>query len=66
MLYPSSYSSDLNPIESAFWKREALLRKAGERTVDGLWRLPGRLVDPLPPGECRKFLTHSKCRAASS
>jgi len=60
------YSPDLNPIEPAFWKRKALLRKAGERTVDGLWRLPGGLVDEFPPGECRKFLSHPGCRATSS
>ena len=30
------YSPDLNPIEMAFTKLKALLRKAAERTVDGL------------------------------
>jgi transposase len=31
------YSPDFNPIEMAFAKLKALLRKAAERTVDGLW-----------------------------
>jgi transposase len=39
------YSSDLNPIDMAFAKLKALLRKVGERTVDGLWRLLGRPLD---------------------
>ena len=31
------YSPDFNPIENAFSKLKAMLRKAAERTVDGLW-----------------------------
>jgi transposase len=34
--YLPPYSPDLNPIEQAFAKLKALLRKAAERTVDGL------------------------------
>jgi transposase len=37
MPYLPPYSPDLNPIEQAFAKLKALLRKAAERTVDGLW-----------------------------
>ena len=44
LLYLPPYSPDLNPIEQAFAKLKALLRKAGERTVEGLWRLLGRLA----------------------
>jgi transposase len=36
LLYLPPYSPDLNPIENAFAKLKALLRKAAERTVDGL------------------------------
>jgi hypothetical protein len=39
-LYP-----DFNPIENAFAKLKALLRKAAERTVDGLRTAIGRIVD---------------------
>ena len=39
------YSPDLNPIEQAFAKLKALLRKAAERTVDGLWNTIGKLLD---------------------
>ena len=31
------YSPDFNPIEKAFSRLKAMLRKAGERTVSGLW-----------------------------
>jgi transposase len=31
------YSPDFNPIQMAFSKLKALLRKAAERTVEGLW-----------------------------
>jgi transposase len=58
LLYLPPYSPDLNPIEQAFAKLKALLRKAGERTVEGLWRLLGRLLEEFTPQECRNFITH--------
>jgi transposase len=36
-LYQPPYSPDCNPIELAFSKLKRLLRKAAERTVEGLW-----------------------------
>ena len=51
------YSPDVNPIEKAFSKPKAMLRKIGERTVNGLWDLIGRLVDIFQPCECAKYLT---------
>lgn len=44
LLYLPPYSPDFNPIEMAFSKLKALLRKAGERTIDRLWTAIGRLV----------------------
>jgi hypothetical protein len=35
LLYLPPYSPDFNPIEKAFSKLKALLRKASERTVEG-------------------------------
>ena len=55
MLLPP-YSPDLNPIELAFSKLKALLRKAAERTILGLTRRIGRLVEAFTPQECRNFL----------
>ena len=48
LLYLPPYSPDFNPIENAFAKLKALLRKAAERTVDGLWDAIGRLSTPSP------------------
>jgi transposase len=55
LLYLPPYSPDFNPIENAFAKLKALLRKAAERTVDGLWAAIGRLVDLFTPAECRNY-----------
>jgi transposase len=49
------YSPDFNPIEKAFAKLKALLRKAAERNVDGLWRTIGILIDLFTPTECANF-----------
>src|SRR3954464_7144784 len=51
----SIYSPDFNPIENAFAKLKALLRKAAERTVEGLWTAIGRLVDVFTPIECANY-----------
>ena len=55
LLYLPPYSPDFNPIEMAFAKLKALLRKAAERTVDGLWDTIGRLVDVFTPQECANY-----------
>ena len=57
--YLSRYSADLNPMEQAFAKRKALLRKAAERTVDGLWTAIGRLLDLCARAECANYLANS-------
>jgi transposase len=49
------YSPDLNPIENAFAKLKALLRKAAERTVERLWRRIGLLLDTFTPRECANY-----------
>lgn len=46
------YSPDFNPIENAFAKLKALLRKAAERTKEALWAAIGRLVNHITPPEC--------------
>lgn len=55
--YLPPYSPDFNPIENAFSKLKALLRKAAERTVDGLWSAIGRLIDLFKPDECRNYFS---------
>lgn len=58
LLFLPPYSPDLNPIENAFSKLKALLRKAAERTVDGLWSALGRLLDCFTRRECRNYFRH--------
>jgi transposase len=53
--YLPPYSPDFNPIENAFAKLKALLRKAEERTKTGLWAAIGRLIDLFPPAECENY-----------
>jgi transposase len=55
LLYLPPYSPDLNPIEMAFAKLKALLRKAQERTVPGLWTAIGSFVDRFTSAECRNY-----------
>jgi transposase len=59
LLYLPPYSPDLNPIEQAFSKLKAHLRKAAETTVPGLLRRIGRLLATFSPQECRNFLRHA-------
>ena len=55
LLYLPPYSPDFNPIENAFAKLKALLRKAAERTIEGLWTTIGRLLDLFTPTECANY-----------
>ena len=55
LLFLPPYSPDFNPIEKAFSRLKAMLRKIGERTVRGLWDLIGRLVDIFQPDECANY-----------
>jgi transposase len=55
LLYLPPYSPDFNPIEKAFSKLKALLRKAAERTVDALWDRIGALLGEFTPKECANF-----------
>jgi transposase len=53
--YLPPYSPDFNPIETAFAKLKALLRKEAARTVEALWSAIGRLVDLITPSEAIKM-----------
>jgi transposase len=55
LLYLPPYSPDFNPIENAFAKLKALLRKAAERTVDDLWDAIADLIDLFTPQECANY-----------
>jgi transposase len=55
LLYLPPYSPDFNPIENAFAKLKALLRKAAARTIEGLWAAIGHLIDAFTPQECATY-----------
>ena len=55
LLYLPPYSPDFNPIENAFAKLKAMLRKAAARTVEGLWNTIGRIIDAFSPAECANY-----------
>jgi transposase len=55
LLFLPPYSPDFNPIEKAFSKLKALLRKAAERTVEGLWNKIGEILSAITPHECANF-----------
>ena len=57
LVYLPPYSPDLNPIEKAFSKVKALLRKAAARTVEGLWAAIANTLDAFTPEECRNYFT---------
>jgi transposase len=53
--YLPPYSPDLNPIEQAFAKLQAHLRKAGARTAEALWRAIGDICDLFEPQACWNY-----------
>jgi transposase len=57
--YLPAYSPDLNPIEQAFSKLKALLRKAAERTIPRLCRRIGKLIAAFSATECTNYFTHA-------
>ena len=59
LIYLPKYSPDLNPIELAFSKLKAHLRKAAEHTIPRLLRRIGCTVSQFSPQECRNFFRHA-------
>lgn len=55
MLFLPQYSPDLNPIEMAFSKLKAHLRKAAARTFDALFKALSDICDLFQPNECRNY-----------
>ena len=64
LLFLPPYSPDFNPIENAFAKLKALLRKAAERTIDGLWNTIGELIELFTPLECKNYFNAAGYDAA--
>ena len=59
LLYLPPYSPDLNPIEQAFAKLKALLRKAAERSLAALWSRIGALLNAFTAPECANYFHHA-------
>lgn len=57
--YLPQYSPDLNPIEMAFSKLKAFLRKVAERTVQRLCRRIGSFVRSLSAREAANYFRHA-------
>jgi transposase len=55
MLFLPPYSPDLNPIEMAFAKLKAHLRKRAARTIEDLWQAIGQICDLYEPDECLNY-----------
>jgi len=51
------YSPDFNPIESAFAKLKAILRKAAARTIPKLWDAIRDALPQFTPDECASMFT---------
>lgn len=52
---PAPYSPELNPIEMAFSKLKALLRKHAARSFDAITTALGEIVSLFSVTECRNF-----------
>ena len=59
LVFLPPYSPALNPIEQVFAKLKLLLRKAEERTIEGVWRRIGSLLQHFTPQECANYLRNA-------
>lgn len=57
MLFLPPYSPDFNPIENAFSKLKAILRKAAARTIPELWDAIRDASPRFTPEECANYFT---------
>lgn len=55
LLFLPPYSPDFNPIEMAFSKLKALLRKAAARTINELWSVVADCLSAFTADECRHY-----------
>jgi transposase len=53
--YLPPYSPDLNPIEMAFSKLKALLKKTAARTIENLWDAIAHALAAISPDDSRSF-----------
>lgn len=58
LLFLPSYSPDLSPIEEAFSKLKAFLRRVGARTHEALQEAIGQALLTITPHDARGWFTH--------
>ncbi len=58
LLFLPPYSPDFSPIEEAFSKLKALLRREKARTKEALVEAMGRALDVITPEDARGFFAH--------
>ncbi len=59
LIFLPAYSPDLNPIELAFAKLKAIVRRARCRTIPTLWPLLGECLQHFTAQECRNYFRHA-------
>ena len=59
VFYLPPYSPDLSPIEQAFSKFKALIRKAATRTREALWNAIGQFLGRFTPQECANYFANA-------
>ncbi len=57
--YLPPYSPDFNPIELAFAKLKAFLRKVAARTITDPWHALAKALDTVEPDECLNYFAHA-------
>ena len=57
--YLPPYSPDFNPIELAFAKLKAFLRKTAARTIPDLWDAVAKAIHKFEPDECLAYFAHA-------
>ena len=57
LFYLPPYSPDFNPIENAFAKLKAILRKVAARTITTLWTAVADALAKFTPQECANYFT---------
>jgi transposase len=65
LVYLPPYSPDLNPIEEAFSKLKALLRRVGARTREALIEAMGQALDAVTANDARGFFEHRGYRPSA-
>jgi len=59
LLFLPPYSPDLNPIELAFSKLKAHIKRLAPRTVENLWKSVGNILELFSEQECANFFAAS-------